>query len=332
MLKFSTAFHPQIDGQTEVVNRSLGNLLRCLVGDHPGTWDLILPTAEFAYNSSVNRTTGKSPFEIVHGFKPRTPIDLIPTPALHRVSESAESFATRMHELHKHISDQINSNNLKYKTLADAHKRFQEFKIGDYVMVKMRPERFPQGSNRKLQARSTGPFKILSKIGANAYILKIPSDWGISSTFNVEDLVQFQGSISMPSNPFERPSESEPKPESPLPQKIPIPPNVPARHEHVDQILDEQVTLTRRESYQRFLVKWRGRLETYATWIPRSELQRIAPDLLAEFDYYQQQQESDSTESSFFHMGRVDEDIIGASSTSLARHARSRIGHRHQLQ
>ena len=127
MLKFSTAFHPQTDGQTEVVNRSLENPLRCLVGEHLGTWDLIPPTAEFAYNSSVNMTTGKSPFEVVHGFRPMTPIDLIPTPILHRVSESAEPFATHMHELHKHISDQINSNNLKYKTLANAHKRFQGF-------------------------------------------------------------------------------------------------------------------------------------------------------------------------------------------------------------
>ena len=60
----------------------------------------------------------------------------------------------------------------------------------------------------------------------------------------------------MPSNSFERLSESEPKPDSPLPPNIPIPPNVLARHEHVDQILDKQVTLTRRGSYQRFLVKW----------------------------------------------------------------------------
>ena len=78
-----------------------------------------------------------------------------------------------------------------------------------------------------------------SKVGANAYILEILSDWGISSTFNVEDLVQFQGSISMPSNPFKRPSESEPKPKSPPPQNIPIQPTIHARYEHVDQILDE---------------------------------------------------------------------------------------------
>ena len=64
----------------------------------------------------------KSPFEIVHGFKPRSPIDLINTPSLHRMSESTESFVSHMHELHKHISDQIHSNNLKYKTLADTRK------------------------------------------------------------------------------------------------------------------------------------------------------------------------------------------------------------------
>ena len=57
-LQFSTTFHPQTDGQTEVVNRSLGNLLRCLVGENFRAWDLVLPTAEFAYNNSVNRTIG----------------------------------------------------------------------------------------------------------------------------------------------------------------------------------------------------------------------------------------------------------------------------------
>ena len=68
LLKFSTTFHSQTDGQIEVVNRSLGILLRCLNGKQLKNWDLILPTSEFAFNNSVNRTTSKSPFEIVHGF------------------------------------------------------------------------------------------------------------------------------------------------------------------------------------------------------------------------------------------------------------------------
>jgi len=76
-LKFSVAFHPQTDSQIEVVNRSLGNLLRTLVGEHIESRDLKLSVAEFAYNSSINRTIGKSLHEIVYGLRPRQPIDLI---------------------------------------------------------------------------------------------------------------------------------------------------------------------------------------------------------------------------------------------------------------
>ena len=63
-LKFSTAFHPQTDGHIEVVNRSIGNLLRTLVDEHTGSWDLKLVTSEFAYNTAVNGTTCKSLYEI----------------------------------------------------------------------------------------------------------------------------------------------------------------------------------------------------------------------------------------------------------------------------
>ena len=73
-----------------------------------------------------------------------------------------------MHDLHKSIIDQINSNNLKYKILTNSQSRFKEFKIGDYVIVRIRPERFPQGVTRKLQTRIARPLKIHSKIGVNA--------------------------------------------------------------------------------------------------------------------------------------------------------------------
>ena len=61
-LNFSNAYHPQTDGQTEVVNRSLGNLLMCLAGEHVKSWDQKLCQAEFANNYAVNRSTGFSPF------------------------------------------------------------------------------------------------------------------------------------------------------------------------------------------------------------------------------------------------------------------------------
>jgi len=92
-LQFSSAFHTQMDGQTEAVNRSLGNLLRSLVTGHQAAWDLLLPHAEFAYNSSINRSTDLSPFEVVTGTRPRLPMDLSTLPLTTRHSEAAEDFA-----------------------------------------------------------------------------------------------------------------------------------------------------------------------------------------------------------------------------------------------
>ena len=59
--------------------------------------------AEFAYNNSVNRSTGKSPFQIVNGYSPRTPIDLVPLPPHMRVSENVENFEKHIHDLHDEI-------------------------------------------------------------------------------------------------------------------------------------------------------------------------------------------------------------------------------------
>ena len=106
-LKFSTAFHPQTGGQIEVANRSLEILLCMLFGEHTGSQDLKLATAEFAYNTVVNRTTGKSSREIVYGFRPRQPIDLIPMSDHIRTSDSASSFASHVHDLHKEVMDKI---------------------------------------------------------------------------------------------------------------------------------------------------------------------------------------------------------------------------------
>lgn len=70
-LSFSSAYHPQSNGQIEVVNRSVCNLLRCLTKQHGKSWDHIIGQVEYAYNDSINRSNGKSPFEIVYGVTPR---------------------------------------------------------------------------------------------------------------------------------------------------------------------------------------------------------------------------------------------------------------------
>ena len=73
-LKFSTAFHPQTDGQTERTNQILEDMLRACVLDFSGSWDKFLPLVEFSYNNSYQATIGMAPYEALYGRKCRSPI------------------------------------------------------------------------------------------------------------------------------------------------------------------------------------------------------------------------------------------------------------------
>ena len=136
-----------------------------------GVWDLILSTTEFAYNNFVKHSNGKSPFQIVNGYSPRTPIDLVPLPPHMRVSEPAKNFAKHIHDLHAEIKRKISLSNEEYKLAADVHRRYKEFNVGAYVMVRIRPERILKTFSKKLYARAMGPYSIICKMGYNAYLL-----------------------------------------------------------------------------------------------------------------------------------------------------------------
>jgi hypothetical protein len=79
-LLFSTTYHPQTDGQTEVVNCTLSTMLRAVLKTNLKLWEECLPHIEFTYNRSVHSTIKVSPFQVVYGFNPCAPIDLLPLP------------------------------------------------------------------------------------------------------------------------------------------------------------------------------------------------------------------------------------------------------------
>ena len=180
-LRFFMAYHLQTDGQTKVVNRSLGNLLQSLVGDNLITWDLVIPCGEFAYNASANRTTGMSPFKVAHVLVPRKPLDLVPVDPHIRASEDGVAFAEHVSDLHHYIHDRITEQNAAYKEAADSHRRHRIFEVGDQVIVRLRPERYSPSTAIKLHARSADPFLVLTRVGENAYVVDIPPSWAIDN-------------------------------------------------------------------------------------------------------------------------------------------------------
>ena len=110
------------------------------MGEANWNWDSILPIAHLAYNGFVNRSLGASPFEVVHGYTPRKPLDLLPMSPHVRISEYVEAFARHIHDLHNEICKKIQVSNSQYKIHADTHQRRAKFQVGDYVLIRIRPE------------------------------------------------------------------------------------------------------------------------------------------------------------------------------------------------
>lgn len=102
-LLYSTTSHLQIDGQIEVTNCTLGNLICCLNGNKPHQWILALAQAEFAFNNMVDRSTAKCPFEIVYTHVPRLTMDCANLPISVDVSVKVNGMADRVKSLHEEV-------------------------------------------------------------------------------------------------------------------------------------------------------------------------------------------------------------------------------------
>jgi hypothetical protein len=73
-LNFSSAYHPQTDGQTERTNQILEDMLRACSLKHGGSWDKSLPYVVFSYKNSYQASLKMAPFEALYGRKCRTPL------------------------------------------------------------------------------------------------------------------------------------------------------------------------------------------------------------------------------------------------------------------
>ncbi|KAF7815025.1 Transposon Ty3-I Gag-Pol polyprotein [Senna tora] len=120
-LLFSSVAHPQTDGQTEVVNRTLTTLLRAIIQKNLKNWVNCLPHIEFAYNRVVHSSTSFSPFEIVYGFNPLTPLDMLPLPSSEQTNLDGKKKAEFVQGLHaKEKSNDADSDETPYSSDKEA--------------------------------------------------------------------------------------------------------------------------------------------------------------------------------------------------------------------
>ncbi|KAL3567897.1 hypothetical protein D5086_030548 [Populus alba] len=172
-------------------------------------WKVLWGKLEFAYNRSMHSTTEFSSFEIVYGFNPLTPMDLIPLPINERVSLDGNHKAQVVKTLHEGVRQQIERRNRVYTTKANKGRKHD----------------------------------ILERINDNAYKVDLPGEYGVSATFNISDLTLFDVGDDSRLNPFEERGDDADQPNTKRnhandPLEVPIGPIIKARAKKLKEALN----------------------------------------------------------------------------------------------
>jgi RNase H-like domain found in reverse transcriptase/Reverse transcriptase (RNA-dependent DNA polymerase)/Integrase zinc binding domain/gag-polyprotein putative aspartyl protease/Chromo (CHRromatin Organisation MOdifier) domain len=179
----STAFHPQTDGQTERMNRTMEEMLRHYITPMLGDWVSALPLLEFAYNNAENASTQTSPFRLYTGLNPLCP-NSGPADRAYKVP-AAELFVNKMAADLKRAKQCMLDAQTRMKAQADKRRKDMVFKVGDLVLLSTKNLTLKSGGPRKLMPRYIGPFPVQALVGKVAYRLTLPDHMRIHNVFHV---------------------------------------------------------------------------------------------------------------------------------------------------
>ena len=128
LLHHSTAYHPQSDGQTEVVNLVLQQYLRCFTADYAKKWFKILHWAEYCYNISYHSSLAMTPFKAVYG---RDPLSILDYVSLTTRTNFVDLVLTNQQELLNQLKLNLIKAQKNMKKTIDCRRRDEQFKVGD---------------------------------------------------------------------------------------------------------------------------------------------------------------------------------------------------------
>jgi hypothetical protein len=190
-LAFSSAYHPQSDGQTERANRTVEGMLRAFVGPRQNDWDEFLPLVEFAYNDSVQASTGFSPFFLTQGRNPLSPLSVPVSDArrgLGSVSPAADDHVGRMRTALSDAKQALVEAQKRQKSAYDRHRRDWAPKLGDMVLLSTSHLNLEGHVSPKLSPRFVGPFRVSEVISPVAFRLDLPATMRCHNVFYVSAL------------------------------------------------------------------------------------------------------------------------------------------------
>jgi len=243
--KLSTAYHPQTDGNTEIVNQYLDQRLRPFINYHQDNWSDLLPCMDWAQAILPHDTTGLSPYEIEFGHQPTHHWDweertkTSPTAREQKSREEAQSYARTRHNAVK-LATEIAQRGIaqaqqQQARQANKKRREPDFAVGDQVYITPRGFTTSRPS-RKLDQQMYGPYLIIAMKG-HSYQVKLPPYMHMHDVFHA-DRLRKAATDALPGQiePKEEPIEVNGNPEW-----------------QVEEILDSRI--------------YRGRLQYKVSWV-----------------------------------------------------------------
>jgi hypothetical protein len=172
-LNFSSAYHPQTDGQTERTHQILEDILRTCALKYGKSWNKSLPYVEFSYNNSYQASIKMAPYETLYEHQCRTPLFWSQTRESQVFRPKVLKDAERQVQM---VRESLKVAQSRQKSYADKRRRDLSFEIGDFVYLKVSPMRdtLRFKVKGKLAPRYVGPLKIVDRRGEVAYQLELP--------------------------------------------------------------------------------------------------------------------------------------------------------------
>ena len=261
--KLSTSFHPQTDGQTEVVNREVGKFLRIFCFEKQDQWADWLAIAQFSINNKNHTSMKKTPFEVTRTYVPRMGTEPTPSGIEDLAAPAAQQFASDVTSTLDQVKSNMEAAQRRMKEQADRHRTDPPpYTVDQLVWLSTENLRLTRAS-RKLSERWLGPYKITRLVGPNAVELRLPRSMRIHPVVNVSRIKPYRERLE--GQPVSRPG--------------PVSVTEDRDNEwEVDFIVDSRYKNRQLE----YLVHWKGYDDSDRTWEPRNHLSH-AQDVVRDF-------------------------------------------------
>ena len=265
---FSTAYHPQTDGQTERANRIMEDTLRHFIGPDQDDWDKLLPMVEFAMNSARHASTGFSPFFLNYLRQPKNPFEhSLPDAVRQRARmPGADAMLTQLEQALMKARSNLLAAQQRQKAYADSKRSEVSVRVGQEVLLSTQNINLKSPGTKKLLPKWLGPFVVTQAVNDVAFRLDLPPQMKrLHPVFHASLLKPYYSSG----------------------KRQPPPP--PELSEEGDLVFEVEALLDRREIRHKrhkpiveYKIRWKGYDDKNDSWEPESNLN--CPELLAEFE------------------------------------------------